>query len=152
VHHLQSGESVRLLGDIVMLTLVYNQGGAMGTNFGSSSYYLIISLVILPVLLFYMYRNRNDFSLLIPLAFISGGAIGNLIDRIKFGQVIDFLDVNFYVNRIWGDERWWTFNVADACISIAIVFLLYRTVLHPPAEKETASQSMSSDKSPEHQS
>ena len=132
--------SISVLNDFFTLTLVYNEGGAMGTSFGSSTYYLVISLLVLPVLLYYIYRHRAELDLAVPLAFISGGAIGNLIDRIRLGRVIDFLDIDFLINRLWGDDRWWTFNIADACISVAIVYLVIRLFFftRPPAAAAAA--------------
>ncbi len=121
---------LRMIGDLLMLTLVYNKGGAMGSNLGSSSYYLVVSIVVLPFLLYYVYHHRREASLAWPLAFIAGGAIGNLIDRIRLGQVTDFIDVDFFDMNLFGFrlERWWTFNLADACISVAIIFLLLRVL------------------------
>ena len=97
----------------------------MGTKLASSTYYLVVALIILPFLLFYIYRYRTAFVLSIPLSFIAGGAIGNLIDRIRLGQVVDFVDVDFFDINFLGYhlDRWWTFNVADAAISCAIAFL-----------------------------
>ena len=121
---------LRMIGDLLMLTLVYNKGGAMGSNLGSSSYYLVVSIVVFPFLLYYVYHHRREAYLGCPLAFIAGGAIGNLIDRIRLGQVTDFIDVDFFDMNLFGFrlERWWTFNLADACISVAIIFLLLRVL------------------------
>ena len=117
---------MEVMGRFFMFTLVYNEGGAMGTNFGSSTYYLISSIFILLFVFYYIYANRNNASFAYPMAFIAGGAIGNIIDRIRLGQVIDFLDVDIFDIRI-GDfilERWWTFNIADAAITCSIVYLV----------------------------
>jgi signal peptidase II len=133
-----------VLGDFFMLSLVYNEGGAMGTRLGPSGYYLGMALLILPLVLFYIYRNRFVRLVSIPLALIAGGAIGNLIDRIRLGRVVDFLDVDFFDISIGSFHlyRWWTFNIADAAISCAIVFLvaymfINRQTLDPP-KVETA--------------
>jgi signal peptidase II len=117
---------LRILGDFLMFSLVYNEGGAMGTRLGPSTYYLIMALVVLPFVLYYIYRNRQTPVISFPLAFIAGGATGNLIDRIRFGQVIDFIDVDFFNISIGSFQldRWWTFNLADSAISCAIVFLI----------------------------
>jgi signal peptidase II len=116
-----------------MFTLVYNEGGAMGTSFGSSSLYIVIALLVIPVLLVFIYRDRNRPALSYPLAFIVAGALGNLIDRIRLGRVIDFIDCDFFHINIWKFqlERWWTFNVADASITCALVFLIvYQLFFH----------------------
>lgn len=124
--------SLDVLGDFFKFTLVYNEGGAMGTSFGSSTWYLVIALVIVPILLYYLYIYRTMASFSIPLAFICGGAIGNLADRIRIGKVVDFLDVDFFDVNFLGIhiDRWWTFNIADAAISCALVYLLIMVLFH----------------------
>jgi len=124
------GPSIRLIGDFFMLTLIYNEGGALGTNFGSSTYYLVISLVVLLCLIYYTWRRRQELSVVLPLALIISGAAGNFIDRIRLGRVVDFLDVDFF--DVFGITRWWIFNVADACISVAVLFLLVKLFFFTP--------------------
>jgi signal peptidase II len=123
---------VKIIGSLVQFTLVYNEGGAMGTSFGSSTYYLISSLLILGFVLYYMVANRHLGRVTYPLALIAGGAIGNIIDRIRLGQVIDFLDIDILDVSLWGFnlQRWWTFNVADAAITLSIIYLIISLFLH----------------------
>lgn len=123
---------MQVLGKFFMLTLVYNEGGAMGSNFGSPTYYLVSSSLILLFILYYIYSHRENLMVTIPLALIAGGALGNIIDRIRFGQVVDFLDIDFFDLNLFGYqlERWWTFNIADAMISCSIVFLLVRVIFY----------------------
>lgn len=127
--------SVEVLGRFFMLTLVYNEGGALGTSIGSSTLYLVISIIILPLLIFYLYQYRARTIICWPIAFIAGGAIGNIIDRIYLGKVIDFIDVDFFDFSFFGRniDRWWTFNIADAAISCGIVFLIIVSFI--PAKK-----------------
>ncbi len=138
MHYLAVEPSVEVLGNFLMLTLVYNEGGALGTNFGSSTYYLISSILILTFVLYYLFLNRNSARIAYPLAFTAGGAIGNIIDRIRLGRVIDFFDVDFFNINLFGYhlDRWWTFNVADAAISCSIVFLLI-TIIFTRARHST---------------
>lgn len=98
----------------------------MGTNFGSSAAYLISSILILAFVLYYTFVNRNNPRLAYALSFITGGAIGNIIDRLRLGHVIDFLDVDFFNIDFLGYhlDRWWTFNLADAAITCSIIYLL----------------------------
>lgn len=126
VNYLAVNSPVEVLGRFFMLTLVFNEGGALGTNFGSSAYYLVSSALILLFLLYYIYVSRDDRLIAVPLSFIAGGAIGNIIDRIRLGSVIDFVDVDFFDISIFSRhlERWWTFNLADAVITCSIAFLL----------------------------
>ena len=99
----------------------------MGTNFGSPLYYLISASIILVLVLIYIYINRDTTMMVVPLAFIAGGAIGNIIDRIRIGKVVDFIDVDFFDVNLFGYQlnRWWTFNIADSVISCSLVFLLF---------------------------
>jgi len=131
VSYLSEQPSLRVLGDFLMFTLVYNEGGAMGTRLGPSVSYLVMAVVVLPFLLYYIYRNRNDLLHSLPLSLIAGGAVGNLIDRIRLGKVIDFVDADFFDINLFGFrmDRFWVFNVADAAISCAIVFLLILLML-----------------------
>jgi signal peptidase II len=137
VDRLAGQPSVPVLGEFFKLTLVYNEGGAMGTSFGTSTWYLIIALIIIPILFYYLYIYRAALSFAIPLAFICGGAIGNLIDRFRLGRVVDFLDVDFFDINFLGFQldRWWTFNIADAAISCALVFLLIKVLFFPPTKQ-----------------
>ena len=125
-----------------MFSLVFNEGGAMGTRLGPSTYYLAMALVVLPLLLFYVYRNRSRTIVTIPLSAIAGGAIGNLIDRIRLGRVVDFLDFDIPDIDVAGFhlERFWTLNIADSAITCGIAFLLFlilvrRPTLDPVPEK-----------------
>ena len=132
--------SVEVLGNFLMLTLVFNEGGALGTSFGPSTYYLFSSSLVLLFLLYYIYVSRRTPVVSIPLAFIAGGAIGNIIDRIRLGQVIDFIDIDFFDLNIFGYQlnRWWTFNIADSAISCSLVFLLIHIVFFHGKKRATA--------------
>jgi len=143
VSYLVDKNSVEVLGRFFMLTLVYNEGGALGTSFGSSNYYLISSLAILLFVIYYLYVNRCIIRIAYPLSFTAGGAIGNIIDRIRIGRVIDFIDVDFFNINILGYnlDRWWTFNVADAAISCSIVFLIATLIFGPRPDDKAASRS-----------
>ena len=131
--------SISVLGDFIKLSLVYNEGGAMGTAFGPSTGYLIMALIILPILGYYLYRYRESTAVVLPLSFIFGGAVGNVIDRIQFGHVIDFIDVNIPDINLLGFqlERWWTFNIADSAISCALVWLIFYMLVHKPNTRPT---------------
>jgi len=149
VSTLQLQQSVEVLGRFLMFTLVYNKGGAMGTNFGSTSYYLISAILILGFVLYYLIANRGLNRITYPLALIAGGAIGNVIDRIRFGQVVDFIDVDFFDINLFGYhlDRWWTWNVADAAISCSIVFLIFSLMMqrHHETEPPAAATGPASD-------
>ena len=110
-----------LVGDWLRFTLVYNPGAAFGLHVGQYSrwIFMVLTLVAL-IILARLYRGTRsgDLTRTVALALVCGGAVGNLIDRIRsVNGVIDFIDVGL------GDSRWPTFNVADVAVS-AGAFLL----------------------------
>ena len=123
---------MQILGRAVQFTLVFNEGGAMGTQFGSTTYYTVIAILILPFLGYYLWKYRTDRATVWPLACILGGAIGNLIDRIRLGKVVDFIDVDIpdIDLSFFQLDRFWTFNVADSAITCAIVFMLAHMIFY----------------------
>lgn len=108
---------------LLNLTLMYNEGAAFSflANAGGWQRWLFagFALVMTTVLAIWLLRlEKGDRVIAVTLSLIIGGAIGNLIDRVQTGRVVDFID--FYV----GTWHWPAFNVADSAISIGIVFLL----------------------------
>ena len=116
---------------LLNLTLMYNEGAAFSflANAGGWQRWLFagFALVMTAVLTVWLLRlDKGDRVTAVTLSLIIGGAIGNLIDRVQTGRVVDFID--FYV----GTWHWPAFNVADSAISIGIVLLLitsFRTEL-----------------------
>ena len=125
-NHLTEGRVQQVLGSFFQFKLVFNRGGALGTDFGSGAFYLISSLLILLIVIYFIIVNRDKLFISIPMAAIAGGAMGNIIDRIRIGKVIDFIDVDFVNINMFGlnIDRWWIFNIADASITVGVVFLL----------------------------
>jgi len=123
-----------VLGDVVRFTLGYNPGAAFGLNVGPASrtVFTVLTLVAL-VALGFMYRSASADrrAELVGLALVTGGAVGNLIDRLRAGQVVDFIDVGI------GATRFWTFNVADAGITVGAVLLAF-ALLRDPAPSDPA--------------
>ncbi|MEK7689054.1 MAG: signal peptidase II, partial [Deltaproteobacteria bacterium] len=100
-------------------------GAAFGIFRGVSETFRTIFLTgisfAVMIIIFFVYRNTKGAASRIAFSLIAGGAVGNLIDRIRFGEVIDFLD--FYI----GQYHWPAFNIADSAITvgvfIAVLFL-----------------------------
>ena len=108
---------------LLNLTLMYNEGAAFSflANAGGWQRWLFagFALVMTLALTFWLLRlDKGERATAAALSLVIGGAIGNLIDRVQSGRVVDFID--FYV----GTWHWPAFNVADSAISIGIVFLL----------------------------
>jgi signal peptidase II len=112
-----------VFGDVVRLTLVYNRGAAFGLHLGQYSRWIFLGLTIAAlVILAQLYRQTTgrDIARTLAIALVSGGAIGNLIDRVRGPQgVVDFIDIGI------GDMRWPTFNVADMAVSTGAILLAY---------------------------
>jgi signal peptidase II len=112
-----------VFGDVVRLTLVYNRGAAFGLHLGQYSRWIFLGLTIAAlVILAQLYRTTSarDIARMLAIALVSGGAIGNLIDRIRGPQgVVDFIDIGI------GDMRWPTFNVADMAVSTGAILLAW---------------------------
>jgi signal peptidase II len=134
VPHLSDGQIHRLLGDFFRLKLVHNQGGALGTDLGGGLFYLVTSIIIILVVFYLIFIYRRVRAVVYPLSAIAGGAVGNIIDRLRLGEVVDFFDLDFFDISLFGYqiERWWTFNVADAFITLGEVALLVYLIRHTP--------------------
>jgi signal peptidase II len=107
-------QSIPLIKNILHLTYIQNTGAGFGILKGSNTILIFTSLIIIGAILFNFKKIIKEKPVHIPIALILGGAIGNLIDRILIGHVIDFMDF-----RIWP-----AFNVADSAITIGAVWLI----------------------------
>jgi signal peptidase II len=112
-----------IVDDVLRFTLAFNSGGAMSLSLGPSSrwWFTLLSLGTL-VVLAYMYRQTSPGNRIqiASLALICGGAVGNLIDRIRSPRgVVDFIDIGI------GAHRFWTFNIADMAVTIGTATLTW---------------------------
>ncbi|MFH2035321.1 MAG: signal peptidase II [Candidatus Zixiibacteriota bacterium] len=132
-------QTVSVLGQFFRLKLVYNTGGALGTELGSSTFYLISSFLILAFVIYFVFAYRHIKLISYAMAAIAGGAIGNIIDRLQFGKVVDFIDFDFFDINLFGYqiERWWIFNIADSAITIGIIFLAIYILFQPKMKHAT---------------
>lgn len=118
-------QTIPVIPGLFNLTHVHNPGGAFGFMANQSSGVRIFLFIVISLLaagfVLYLYLNTppKHAWLLGGLSLIFGGAIGNLIDRIRFGTVVDFLD--FYI----ADMHWPAFNVADSGISVGMTILVF---------------------------
>lgn len=150
-HFAEGGSTLYVWGETIRFILVYNYGGALGTNFGSPIMYLIIGLLIFAGLVYYLWSARYIRSFSLTLGLIAGGAIGNLTDRVRLGKVVDWIDVDIPDIPWFGGElqRFWTFNIADSAITVALVFFLW-SYLRAPKFSEDEDSSTESAESEEH--
>jgi signal peptidase II len=117
-------ESFAVIGGFFNITYVRNPGAAFGFLAGASPlfrsiFFMTVTAAAILLILHYLRTSRiEDLFQVSALALILAGAVGNLIDRVRFGEVIDFLDI--YV----GNHHWPAFNVADSAISVGAAILV----------------------------
>lgn len=143
----QLNESRPIMDGFFKLTYILNYGGVFGSRIGSNVFYLISAIAVVILVIFFLIREfgKNkyiDLSLFIVL----GGAIGNLFDRIRMGAVVDFLDFDFLKIHLLGYtfNRWPTFNIADAAVTIGMIMLVVTVLFglgRPKVEQKAADES-----------
>jgi signal peptidase II len=117
--------SVTVIPGLFNITHIHNPGGAFGfmanqdSNLRNFLFLFLSSSAICLIFYFYKNTNRTHPFLASGFALILGGAIGNLIDRIRFGKVVDFLD--FYIRNY----HWPAFNVADSAITVGVTIFIF---------------------------
>ena len=131
----EQGEILPIFPKFFNLTFIYNPGAAFGLFGDLPETYrqIVIGLVsliaFLVIIRLVLFEAKNDIYSLIALSAILGGAVGNVIDRVSLGAVVDFLDV------YWNDYHWPAFNIADSAISLGVVVVFFRMLLSGSAEK-----------------
>jgi signal peptidase II len=124
-------ESHRVIDGFLRLTYVRNRGAAFGILSDAdlpfqAALFSVLSLAALAAIALYAWRLPAESRLpKAALALIMGGAVGNLIDRMRLGYVIDFVDAHL------GAYHWPAFNVADAAITVGVVLLVLDMAWHP---------------------
>lgn len=118
--HLAPGESL-IITDRLSLINIENTGSAFGLLANQTFLIITISVAgVLFILLFLRYLSPATALSIVSVGLILGGAVGNLIDRIRFGCVTDFIYF-----RLWGDFYWPAFNVSDAALTVGVFVLIY---------------------------
>jgi len=114
-HLIAAEESIPVIKDIFHLTLVLNKGAAFGIFNTQNNFFIIIALAAAVFIIYTLPRLKEEnIFLTAALSLLLGGIFGNLIDRIRFGYVIDFLDL-----RVWP-----VFNIADCAICVGTAFIV----------------------------
>ena len=125
------GESKPIINNFFHLTYITNDGMAFGINFPFGIYiFSTISLIFTVFLFWYLWTIKEDGIVIrIGVALIIAGAVGNLIDRIFLGSVVDFLD--FMI----GNYHWYVFNFADSYVTVGMGFILYDSFFLEPKKE-----------------
>ena len=109
---------IEVVGNWLRLSYTTNTGAAFGMFPGMTLFFTIVALLAIPaMIIFQRYLPANAWPAWISIGLMLGGTIGNLLDRLRFGNVIDFIDAGI------GNLRWYTFNVADASMVIGVLIL-----------------------------
>lgn len=111
----QLNQSTPIIKDIFHLTYITNTGSAFGLFRGINTFFILFSIIVIIAISYYLKKIvQNEKALQFAVGLLLGGTIGNLIDRIIYGAVIDFIDF-----RVWP-----VFNIADSAVTISIVFMV----------------------------
>ena len=119
-------EPVQLVGDVLRLTYIHNEGAAFGLSVGrhSSLVFLVLATVASALVLYlFLTVPRGERLQRTALALILGGALGNIIDRVRWEMVVDFIQVGI------GGHYWPIFNIADSAVTIGALLLAYAYLL-----------------------
>lgn len=125
VTHLKNKPSITLIENWLNLTYVENSGAAFGMFQNATIFFAVITIIVVFGILYYLLRevNNNDIFLNLTLVIIMAGAIGNLIDRLRLGFVIDFIH-----SPLGGIYNFPVFNFADMYITISAILIIIYTL------------------------
>jgi signal peptidase II len=116
------GERVQLLGEWLTIVHSRNSGALFGLMPQSAGAFAAVSIVVLVAIVWFEARQGRSLLTTVALGLLLGGAIGNLLDRLRYGSVVDFIDMGI------GNLRFFTYNVADAAITGAILLFIVLAV------------------------
>ena len=121
VNHFSLHEGMEFMNGIVSILYVRNTGAAWGMFEGKMFFFYLITAVAVGTLLYLMFKEKGKSKLLLTAyAFILAGAVGNFIDRIRLGYVVDMFKFEFIDFPI--------FNVADICLTFGVIILFYYVI------------------------
>jgi signal peptidase II len=123
--------STSVIKPFFYITSHRNRGAAFGILQNERLFFIIVTLFVVCMLGYYLWRIRSGhIAFRTSLALVMGGAIGNLIDRIRLGEVVDFLDFRF------GEYHFPVFNLADSAIVIGVGILAFLSIFYPKLMSE----------------
>ena len=130
---MREGDHVAVIGDILRLTYVKNPGMAFGIQIGGKLFNIIFASIACITILVYLFRIKPEhFWPRFALASIFGGAISNLIDRFRYSEVVDFIDLKII--------RWPVFNFADIALAVGMVILIAVVIFERSKEESEEEQ------------
>tara|TARA_B100001250_G_scaffold59152_1_gene46065 strand:+ start:1117 stop:1593 length:477 start_codon:yes stop_codon:yes gene_type:complete len=129
-------QSKPVIQDYLHFTFVTNEGMAFGLSFPGGKHILLVMTILLTgFIIGFLWKERAGHPLVkYGLALILSGAIGNLIDRLLYGKVVDFLDVMI------GNFHWYIFNVADSSVTIGMVLFIIHSLIYERSDLKDKSK------------
>lgn len=129
-------QSKPVIQDLLHFTYVTNDGMAFGLSFPGGKHILLVMTILLTgFIIGFLWKEREGHPLVkYGLALILSGAIGNLIDRLLYGKVVDFLDLMI------GDFHWYIFNVADSSVTIGMVLFIMHSIIYESSHLKNESK------------
>ena len=123
--------SIVIISNLLNLTYIENTGGAFGIGSNNILFFIIVNIVIISLVIRFIISGKNEINdlVLISLGLIISGGIGNLIDRIFRGFVIDYIDINPWV-------KYPIFNFADICIFIGCIIIIINLIINVIKERK----------------
>lgn len=132
INNMKLNEQFSVIGDFFLITSHRNRGAAFGMLQDQRTFFIIVTIVVIIGILWYAHvmQSTGSKTLMIGLALLLGGAIGNFVDRLRWGEVVDFFKFNF------GDYTFPIFNVADSAICVGVALILLDTFVEAIREKK----------------
>jgi len=126
VANYEINKPVNVVGDWFRIDFIHNRGGLFGILQGSAVIFAIVTIVVVLILVaLEIGSGWRSWLVTLTLGLLLGGAIGNFIDRIQFGYVVDFADIGI------GSWRFYIFNLADAAVTVSILLMILIWFLSP---------------------
>ena len=118
-------QSEPIIEGFFYFTYVTNDGMAFGLSFpGGKTVLLILTFILTGIIMWMLWKEKNSHNLIrYGLTLILAGAIGNMIDRMLYGKVVDFLDI------MVGSFNWYIFNVADSAVTSGMILFILHTII-----------------------
>lgn len=122
--------TIAIIDNILNLTYVENTGGAFGIGSNSTIMFIVVNIVIITIITKFLLSKKDEINIniLISLVLILSGGIGNLIDRVFRGYVIDYIDINPLI-------KYPMFNIADICIVVGCMIIAIYTIISTSKER-----------------
>ncbi|GGB57163.1 signal peptidase II [Fictibacillus barbaricus] len=133
VKKMELGQSISIIDQVFYITSHRNRGAAFGILQDQRYFFIIITIIVVGAVIYYLQKHAHDTLLKTALALVLGGAVGNFIDRLLHGEVVDFLDVKI------GSYDFPIFNVADSALVIGVGLIFIQSFMESK-KKETENE------------